>query len=94
MMRLFKSPIKNLVIVMKPTYAKEVDGVVVTVPGKKIRFVDGKYIPKNDEEYKFLKEYAKKNKGMVVEIEEEEIKKISKKENIKRGTVSSDEEWL
>jgi len=41
-------------IVMKPSYTKEVDGRVVTVPGKDIRFIDGAFETEDKDVINFL----------------------------------------
>lgn len=41
-------------IVMKPSYTKEVDGRVVTVPGKDIRFIDGAFETEDEDVINFL----------------------------------------
>ena len=41
-------------IVVRPTFTKEVDGRIVTVPGKDIRFVDGAFETSDEELITFL----------------------------------------
>lgn len=41
-------------IVVKPTFTKEVDGRIVTVPGKDVRFVDGMFETEDQELIDFL----------------------------------------
>jgi len=68
------SKYRSLKLVVKPSYTKEVEGRIVVVPGKSIRFVQGVYETDDPDEIKFLDNHP--NLGTIfIKVTEKDLQK-------------------